>query len=85
MFDDNLWSGSSMQQELLRCEVVAEDKVTSAGAGHWYYLKVGYKLIPLGFNKNFADLFQFSVQRNARAFETPPPAASAPMEGDSGE
>lgn len=65
------WSGVSMQQELLRCEIVSEDRVTDAGAGQFYYLKLGPKLIPLGISKHFSDCFQFALQRNAEAFERP--------------
>lgn len=75
---DSDWSGVSMQQELLRCEIVSEDRVTDAGAGQLYYLKLGPKLIPLGVSKHFADCFQFALQRNARCFDTPPP--SSPQE-----
>lgn len=76
IMNDEDWFGSAMQQELLRCEVVAESRVTDAGAGFWYYLKLGPKLIPLGRSNHFADLFQFALQRNARCFDTPPPAQS---------
>ncbi len=76
---DNDWSGVSIQQELLRCEIVSETRVTDAGAGEIYYLRLGPKLIPLGISKHFADLFQFALQRNARCFDTPPPAASEPQ------
>jgi len=38
---DNDWSGVSIQQELLRCEIVSETRVTDAGAGELYYLRFG--------------------------------------------
>lgn len=74
---DDYWYGSSMQQELLRCEIVSESRVTDAGSGELYYLRLGPKLIPLGISKHFADMFQFALQRNARCFDTPPPALDA--------
>jgi hypothetical protein len=70
---DNDWSGMSIQQELLRCEIVSETRVTDVGPGQLYYLKLGPKLIPLGISEHFAKLFQFALQRNARCFDTPPP------------
>jgi hypothetical protein len=68
---DSEWYGSSMQGALLRCEIVAEDRVTDVGPGEFYYLKLGSKLIPLGISKHFADCFQFALRRNAEAFERP--------------
>lgn len=68
---DNDWSGVSIQQELLRCEIVSESRVTDAGAGELYYLRLGPKLIPLGISKHFADMLQFALRRNAEAFEAP--------------
>lgn len=71
MFSDNDWNGVSIQQELLRCELVREDRVTDAGAGYVHYLKLGPKLIPLGVNAHFAAMLQFALKRNAEAWEQP--------------
>lgn len=71
MMKDFDWSGVSMQQELLHCEVVHETRVTDAGAGELYYLNLGGKLIPLGISEHFAKLFQFALKRNAEAFDAP--------------
>lgn len=65
------WYGSSMQQALLDCEIVSEHRFTDVGPGHWYFLKLGKKLIPLGDDEHFADTLQFALRRNAQAFERP--------------
>lgn len=66
---DNEWDGGSIQQELLRCEIVSETRVTDAGPGELYYLKLGPKIIPVSISKHFADMLQFALRRNAEAFE----------------
>lgn len=73
------WDGMAMQSALLGAELVYEDRLTDAGGGWWYYLKVGTKLIPLGADKHFADMLVFALRRNAKAFEheTHPPQQAA--------
>ena len=66
------WYGSSMQDALRKCEIVEEQRFTDAGPGPWYFLKLGPKIIPLGHDKDFADMFVFALRRNAEAFERPP-------------
>lgn len=65
------WHGTSMQQALLSCEIVTESRFTDAGPGPWYFLKLNDKIIPLGYDKHFADMLQFALRRNAEAFERP--------------
>ena len=65
------WDGVSMQNALLKCEIVCEDRFTDAGPGPWYFLKLGGKLIPLGYDDHFAASFQFALRRNAEAWERP--------------
>ncbi len=65
------WYGSKMQAALLRCEILTEDRFTEAGPGPWYFLKLDEKLVPLGYDKHFADMLQFALRRNAEAFEGP--------------
>ena len=65
------WHGLKMLQAMLDCEIVCEDRLTEAGPGPWYFLKLDGKLIPLGYDKHFADSFQFAVRRNAEAFNRP--------------
>lgn len=55
------WDGVSMQDALLQAEVVW---VTQ----HEYYLKLGDKIIPVGCDKDFAELLCFAIRRNARAW-----------------
>jgi hypothetical protein len=69
--DDNRWDGVSIQNALVNCEIVAETRVTDAGPGHLYFLKLGPKLIPLGINEHFCKMLQFALERNARAFDAP--------------
>lgn len=73
------WYGGSIQEALLKCEVVSESRVTDVGPGEWYCLKLGNKIIPLGTDKHFADMFAFALRRNAEAFERP--AQSPSTEG----
>jgi hypothetical protein len=65
------WHGISMQQALLKCEIVCEHKPADFGGLRWYYLKLADKLVPLGDDKHFADMLQFALRRNAEAFERP--------------
>jgi hypothetical protein len=64
------WSGVSMQEALLTCEITIEDHITDAGPGEWYYLKLKDKIIPLGHDLHFAKMLAFALQRNAKAFES---------------
>lgn len=68
------WHGLSIQHALLHCEIVAESRMTDAGPGDWYMLKLGDRVIPLGIDKHFADMLKFALVRNAEQFEKPPPA-----------
>ena len=63
------WYGLNIQEALLRCEVVEEDRVTEVGPGKLYHLKLGKRLVPLGIDGEFAKLLQFALVRNAQAFE----------------
>jgi hypothetical protein len=65
------WDGVRMQCALLGCEIVTEERFTEAGPGPWYFLKLDDKIIPLGHDEHFAEMLQFAIVRNARAFETP--------------
>lgn len=67
----NEWYGTSMQDALRNCEIVEETRFTEAGPGPWYFLKLAGKIIPLGYDKHFADLFVFALRRNAEAFDRP--------------
>jgi len=65
------WHGSNIQGFLLTCEIVEEQRFTEVGPGPWYFLKLGPKIIPLGHDRQFADLFLHALRRNAAAFERP--------------
>lgn len=65
------WHGISIQRALLGCEIVTESRFTEAGPGPWYFLKLNDTIIPLGYDKYFADMLQFALRRNAEAFERP--------------
>jgi hypothetical protein len=67
--NDNHWNGLSMQEALLGCEIVEEARITDAGPGPFYYLKLGAKVVPLGVSEHFAKCLQFALVRNAKAFE----------------
>lgn len=69
------WHGISIQRALLSCEIVTESRFTDAGPGPWYFLKLNDKIIPLGYDKQFADMLHFALRRNAEAFEHPPVAS----------
>lgn len=71
MDENRHWDGVSMQRALLECEIVIESRVTDAGPGPLYYLKLGQKIIPLGISEHFADMLRFALRRNAEAFEAP--------------
>lgn len=62
--------GISMQQALLKAEIVLEVRHnTYGGAEDWYFLKLGDRIIPLGNDKSFADSLVFALIRNACAFD----------------
>jgi hypothetical protein len=63
------WNGVRMQQALLHCDIVIEDRFTEVGPGPWYFLKLDNKLIPLGRDEHFCRSLEFALRRNARAFE----------------
>jgi hypothetical protein len=63
------WDGVRMQDALLGCEIVSEQRMTDARAEHWYFLKLDDKIIPLGYDKDFADTLEFALRRNAETFE----------------
>lgn len=61
--------GLSMNQALMKCRVVFEERVTEAGSLKIYWLEVGDRVIELGTDKIFADRLQFVIARNAVAFD----------------
>lgn len=60
--------GLSMNDALMKCEIVHEERLTDAGPGLWYFLKIGDKLVPLGRDEAFAKSLQFALERNAKHF-----------------
>ena len=61
--------GMSVQSALLRCELVSESRVTGAGAGEQYYLKLGDMVVPIGTDHDVASRICSAIKRNAEAFE----------------
>lgn len=62
-------SGLSMQRDLLECQIVSETRMTEAGPGEWFYIRLGEKLIPLGTDEDYANSLAFATKRNAESFE----------------
>lgn len=64
-----MWDCLRIQNALRCAEVVSETRMTDAGPGPWYSLKLDDKIIPLGIDQHFADGLVFALRRNAEAFE----------------